>query len=72
VVVSAIAVDGKTSRHTKRADGTRVHLVGAVTHGDGRLIGQVEVAHIYDRGTVTSARAHGGDSPPTTSERLVS
>jgi predicted transposase YbfD/YdcC len=42
-VVSAIAVDGKTSRHAKRADGSQVHLVGAVTHGDGRLVGQVEV-----------------------------
>jgi predicted transposase YbfD/YdcC len=42
-VGSAVALDGKTSRHAKRADGSRVHLVGAVTHGDGRLLGQVEV-----------------------------
>jgi predicted transposase YbfD/YdcC len=42
-VGSAVAVDGKTSRHAKRADGSRVHLVGAVSHGDGRLLGQVEV-----------------------------
>ncbi|MCK9904861.1 hypothetical protein CC117_32725 [Parafrankia colletiae] len=40
---SAVALDGKTSRHAKRADGSRVHLVGVATHGEGRLLGQIEV-----------------------------
>ncbi|KDA43485.1 transposase family protein [Frankia sp. BMG5.23] len=42
-VESAVALDGKTSRHAKRADGSKVHLVGVASHGDGRLLAQVEV-----------------------------
>ncbi len=38
----AIAVDGKTSRGARRADGTRVHLLGAAEHG-GHLLDHVEV-----------------------------
>jgi predicted transposase YbfD/YdcC len=38
----AIAVDGKTSRGARRADGTRVHLLGAVQHG-GHLLDHLEV-----------------------------
>jgi predicted transposase YbfD/YdcC len=38
----AIAVDGKTSRGARRADGTRVHLLGAAEHG-GRLLDHLEV-----------------------------
>jgi predicted transposase YbfD/YdcC len=38
----AVAVDGKTSRGARRADGTRVHLLGAAEHG-GRLLDQLEV-----------------------------
>jgi hypothetical protein len=29
----ALALDGKTSREARRADGTRVHLLGAAEHG---------------------------------------
>src|SRR5436190_16584807 len=38
----AIAVDGKTSRGARRADGTRVHLLGVAEHG-GRLLDHLEV-----------------------------
>jgi predicted transposase YbfD/YdcC len=38
----AVAVDGKTSRGARRADGTRVHLLGAAEHG-GHLLGHLEV-----------------------------
>jgi predicted transposase YbfD/YdcC len=38
----AVAVDGKTSRGARRADGTRVHLLGAAEHG-GRLLDHIEV-----------------------------
>jgi predicted transposase YbfD/YdcC len=38
----AVAVDGKTSRGARRADGTRVHLLGVAGHG-GRLLDHVEV-----------------------------
>jgi predicted transposase YbfD/YdcC len=38
----AVAVDGKTCRGARRADGTRVHLLGAAGHG-GRLLDHVEV-----------------------------
>jgi predicted transposase YbfD/YdcC len=38
----AVAVDGKTSRGARRADGTRVHLLGAAEHG-GHLLDQLEV-----------------------------
>jgi DDE_Tnp_1-associated len=38
----AIAVDGKTFRGARRADGTRVHLLGAAEHG-GHLLDHLEV-----------------------------
>jgi predicted transposase YbfD/YdcC len=38
----AVAVDGKTSRGARRADGTRVHLLGAAEHG-GRLLDHLEI-----------------------------
>jgi hypothetical protein len=38
----AVAVDGKTSRGARRADGARVHLLGAAEHG-GRLLDHLEV-----------------------------
>jgi predicted transposase YbfD/YdcC len=38
----AIAVDGKTCRGARRADGTRVHLLGVAEHG-GRLLDHLEV-----------------------------
>ena len=38
----AVAVDGKTSRGARRADGTRVHLLGAAEQG-GRLLDHLEV-----------------------------
>lgn len=41
--VVGLAVDGKTSRGARRADGSLVHLLGAATHGLGLLVGQVEV-----------------------------
>jgi predicted transposase YbfD/YdcC len=37
-----VAVDGKTSRGARRADGTRVHLLGAAEHG-GRLLDHLEI-----------------------------
>jgi predicted transposase YbfD/YdcC len=37
----AVAVDGKTSRGARRADGTRVHLLGAAEHG-GPLLDHLE------------------------------
>jgi hypothetical protein len=42
----AVAVDGKTCRGARRADGTRVHLLGVAEHG-GRLPGHlgVDVKH---------------------------
>src|SRR6266705_921529 len=38
----AVAVDGKTSRGARRADGTRVHLLGVAEHG-GHLLDHLEV-----------------------------
>ena len=38
----AVAIDGKTSRGARRADGTRVHLLGVTEHG-GRLLDHLEV-----------------------------
>jgi predicted transposase YbfD/YdcC len=38
----AVAVDGKTSRGARRADGIRVHLLGAAEHG-GHLLDHLEV-----------------------------
>jgi hypothetical protein len=40
--LKAVAVDGKTSRGARRANGTRVHLLGAAEHG-GRLLDHLEV-----------------------------
>jgi predicted transposase YbfD/YdcC len=37
-----VAVDGKASRGARRADGTRVHLLGAAGHG-GHLLDHLEV-----------------------------
>jgi hypothetical protein len=37
-----VAVDGKTSRGARRADGTRVHPLGVAEQG-GRLLDHVEV-----------------------------
>jgi predicted transposase YbfD/YdcC len=37
-----VAVDGKTSRGARRADGTRVHLLGVAEHG-GRMLDHLEV-----------------------------
>jgi predicted transposase YbfD/YdcC len=39
----AVAVDGKTSRGARRADGTRVHLLGVAEHG-GHLLDHLEVS----------------------------
>ena len=39
----AVAVDGKASRGARRADGTRVHLLGAAEHGSGRLLDHLEI-----------------------------
>ena len=38
----AVAVDGKTARGARRADGTRVHLLGAAEHG-GHLLDHLEL-----------------------------
>lgn len=38
----AVAVDGKTSRGARRADGTRIHLLGAAAHA-GHLLDHLEV-----------------------------
>ena len=40
--LKAVAVDGKTSRGARRADGTRVHLLGVAEHG-GHLLDHLEV-----------------------------
>ena len=37
----AVAVDGKTARRARRADGTRVHLLGAAEHS-GHLLDHLE------------------------------
>src|SRR5689334_21470182 len=42
VRLRAVAVDGKTARGARRADGTRVHLLGVAGHG-GRLLDHLEV-----------------------------
>jgi predicted transposase YbfD/YdcC len=43
--LNAVAVDGKSSRGARRADGRRVHLLGVAGHpsSGGRVLGQVEV-----------------------------
>ena len=38
----AVAVDGKTARGARRADGTRVHLLGVADHG-GHMLDHLEV-----------------------------
>ena len=38
----AVAVDGKTCRRARHADGTRVHLLGVAEHG-GHLLDHLEV-----------------------------
>lgn len=40
----AVAIDGKTLRGARRADGSQVHLLSAVLHGAGVTLGQCEVA----------------------------
>jgi hypothetical protein len=40
--LAAVAVDGKTARRARRADGTGVHLLGVAGH-DGRFLDQIEV-----------------------------
>jgi predicted transposase YbfD/YdcC len=40
--IQGVAVDGKTSRGARRADGTRVHLLGVVEHG-GNLLDHLEI-----------------------------
>lgn len=40
----AVAIDGKTLRGAKRENGTQVHLLSAVLHGTGVILGQSEVA----------------------------
>jgi hypothetical protein len=39
----AIAVDGKTARGARRTDGPAVHLLGALDHRSGVVLGQTEV-----------------------------
>jgi predicted transposase YbfD/YdcC len=45
--IPGVAVDGKSVRGARRADGTRVHLLGVVQHGTGpdggRLLDHIEV-----------------------------
>lgn len=40
----AVAVDGKTVRGAVDADGAQVHLLAAMTHGQGLVVGQTDVA----------------------------
>ncbi|WP_308282712.1 ISAs1 family transposase [Pseudonocardia nigra] len=41
--VRAIAIDGKTARGARHGDGRAVHLLGALDHGSGVVLGQTEV-----------------------------
>lgn len=41
--VRAIALDGKTARGARLADGRAVHLLGALDHGSGVVLGQTPV-----------------------------
>jgi hypothetical protein len=50
----AVAVDGKTSRGARRADGTRVHLLGAAEHG----------GHLLDHAFTLNSRARHSLLPP--------
>jgi predicted transposase YbfD/YdcC len=43
--VRAIAVDGKTARGARSGDGRAVHLLGALDHARGVVLGQTEVDH---------------------------
>lgn len=43
--VRAIAVDGKTARGARCGDGRAVHLLGALDHASGVVLGQTEVDH---------------------------
>jgi predicted transposase YbfD/YdcC len=40
--LAAVAVDGKTARGARRADGSRVHLLGVADH-DGRFLDQIAI-----------------------------
>ena len=39
----AIAIDGKSARGARRGDGSRVHLMAALDHDTGTVLGQVQV-----------------------------
>ncbi len=41
--LKGVAIDGKTVKGARRADGRQVHLLSAVTHREGLFLGQVEV-----------------------------
>jgi hypothetical protein len=41
----ALAVDGKTVRGARQADGRAVHLLSAMVHGAGAMAAQRDVAH---------------------------
>jgi len=41
--IRGISLDGKSARATRRADGRRIHHLGVVEHGTGRMLGQVQV-----------------------------
>lgn len=42
-IARMIAIDGKTARGARRADGSAVHLLGALEHVHGVVLGQTEV-----------------------------
>lgn len=42
--LAAVALDGKEVRGAKNGGGTRVHLMAAIDHGTGAVLGQVSVA----------------------------
>jgi hypothetical protein len=55
--LAEVTMDGKASPGARRADGTRVHLLGMIEHA-GRFLGQVEVdvkhnvsTHVTRRGS---------------------
>jgi hypothetical protein len=43
-VLAAVAVDGKTVRGAKNAEGNQVHLLAAMTHVRGLVVAQTDVA----------------------------
>jgi len=55
-----VAVDGKTSRGARRADGTRVHLLGVTEHG-GRLLDHLEVDVKHNETSHFTALRHALD-----------